>query len=337
MVCGVRAVHGSDREAVAREIAGADVVAVSVGPNRLREIAPLLADGLARRSSPVNVLAFENGADPGARLRELIAATPGGGAVAAAHGVAGALVLRVVSRRIGDRSGDEPVVFVGDRPSTFVVDRLGLVAPHPAIAGMVLTDEWAGWVCRKLYLFSAGHVMTAYLGHLKGYHYIHSAIRDPEIRAAVLGAMAEAQAGLARRFGRDVAGERRDLLEIVERFENAALGDPIVRVGRDPRRKLAIGERLVGAAQAAERAGVEPDFLALAVAAALCFHHPLDTVATDLEREIELAGRQSVLQRVCGLDPACGVGRAVTRHWERLFEGARQGSLLLRLDEALWA
>jgi mannitol-1-phosphate 5-dehydrogenase len=332
-VTGVRAVHAADGRVVAGAIAAADVIAISVGPSWLEQLAPLIAAGLERRRTPVNVLAFENGTDPGGRLRELVAATPGGESIAARHGFSGALVTRIVARRIGNA----PAVFVGDPPETFFVDRRRLVCPQLPIQGMVLTDDWDGWVCRKLYLFSAAHVMTAYLGHLKGYHYIHSAIRDPEIRAAVLAAMAEAQAGLARRFGRKVAGDRRDLREIVSRFENAALGDPIVRVGRDPRRKLALGERLVGALQAAAQAGVEPDYLAMAVAAALCFHHPDDVQAGALSRELERSGRQAVLERVCGLDPACGSARCVSRHLERLFDGSRRSGPLLRFDEMLWA
>jgi mannitol-1-phosphate 5-dehydrogenase len=336
-VTGVRAVHAANGRVVAGEIAAADVIAISVGPSRLEQVAPLIAEGLERRRRSVNVLAFENGTDPGGRLRELVAATPGGESIAARHGFAGALVTRIVARRIGDRGGDAPAVFVGDTPDTFFVDRLRLVCPQLPIQGMVLTDDWDGWVCRKLYLFSAAHVMTAYLGHLKGYHYIHSAIRDPEIRAAVLAAMAEAQAGLARRFGRKVAGGQHDLREIVSRFENAALGDQIVRVGRDPRRKLALGERLVGALQAAAQAGVEPDYLAMAIAAALCFHHPGDVQAGELSRELEFSGRQAVLEHVCGLDPGCGPARCVGRHLERLFDGSRRSGPLLRLDGMLWA
>jgi mannitol-1-phosphate 5-dehydrogenase len=336
-VTDVRAVHAANARLVASEIATADVIAISVGPSRLEQVAPLIAAGLARRRTPVNVLAFENGTDPGARLRELVAATPGGEAVAARHGFSGALVTRIVARRIGDREGDEPPVFVGDAPDTFVVDRRGLACPQLPIQGMVLTDDWDGWVCRKLYLFSAAHAMTAYLGHLKGYHFIHSAIRDPEIRAAVLAAMTEAQEGLARRFGRKLAGDRRDRREIVARFENAALGDPIVRVGRDPRRKLAVGERLVGALEAAAQAGVEPDYLAMAVAAALCFHHPGDDGAAELARELECTDRQAVLEHVCGLAPGCRSARSVGRQLEPLLEGARQGGLLLRLDGAFWA
>jgi mannitol-1-phosphate 5-dehydrogenase len=335
-VTPARAVHCSDAEAVAREIAGADVVATAVGPGRLAEVAPLIAAGLARRRMPVNVLAFENDSDPGARLRAVVAGTPGGDAVADRHGFSGALVPRVVSQMIGDRAGDDPLVFVGDPPASFVVDVRRLVPPVPGIAGMVMTDDWAGWLYRKLYLFGAGHAMTAYLGHLKGYHYVHSAIRDPEIRVAVLAAMTEAQAGLRRRFGPEVAGGPRDLEEIVERFENAALGDTIERVGRDPRRKLALGERLVGALLTADQAGVEPEHLALAVAAALCFHNPEDPLAADLEREVRRAGRPTALRRVCGLDPGGRAGRSVSRHWERLFDDSH-ASQLLSLDRVMWA
>lgn len=333
----VRAVHGSNEAAVMRAIAAADAVAISVGPSRLEEIAPMIAAGLAQRVEPINVIAFENGTDPAARLRAMVAATPVGRAVAARHGFASALVPRIVARRIGDWDGDEPLTFVGDAPASFVLDRRGLVAPYPRIEGMRVRDDFDAWVCRKLYLFSAAHVMTAYLGHLKGYHYVHSAILDPEIHDAVLAAMSEAQAGLARRFGRRVAGGPDDLREIVERFGNAALGDPILRVGRDPCRKLALGERLVGALEAAEEAGIEPDYLALACAAALCFQDPDEPPASALTGALTDADRQGVLQHICGLEPGCRVARAVARHWERLFDGSRRDGLLLRLDGLLWA
>jgi mannitol-1-phosphate 5-dehydrogenase len=332
-----RAVHCSDAEAVAREIAGADVVATAVGPGRLAEVAPLIAAGLARRRTPVNVLAFENDTDPGARLRAVVAGTPGGDAVADRHGFSGALVPRVVSQMIGDRAGDDPLVFVGDPPNSFVVDVRRLVPPVPGIAGMVMTDDWAGWLYRKLYLFGAGHAMTAYLGHLKGYHYVHSAIRDPEIRATVRAAMAEGQRGVAARYGQAVAGGEADLDAILRRFENAALNDTIGRVGRDPRRKLAADDRLVGAARLAAAAGGSPEKLLFAVAAALCFADPVDVLAAELRREIARRGLDVILATVCGLEPSQGLGRVVLDWWRRLSQGSREGNLLLHLEAPMWA
>src|SRR5947209_14339604 len=134
-----------------------------------------------------------------------------------------------------------------------------------------MVDDYMPWVLHKLYTFSAGHATAAYLGWLKGYHYIHTAIHDPEIRKAVFKAMGEGQRGLAAKFGQEFASSRADLEAIVARFENASLNDPIVRVARDPHRKLAADERLVGAGRLAEAAGAFPQQLALVTAAALCF------------------------------------------------------------------
>jgi mannitol-1-phosphate 5-dehydrogenase len=149
--------------------------------------------------------------------------------------------------------------------------------------------------------------------------------------------MTEGQHGLAARYGQEIAGDENDLQEIIARFENAALNDSITRVARDPRRKLGANDRLVGAARLAEKAGVAPEKLALAAAAALCFYNPADSSTADLQREIEVAGLGAALHHICGLDSRRGVGRFVAERWKRLSEGWQRGNLLLKLDQMLWA
>ncbi len=335
-VAGVRAVSITETERVLGELADADLIATAVGPGNMAQIAPLIAAGLERRQTSVNVLAFENMDNVGPYLRTLV-----GGylsdSVLKRHGFSGALVSRAVTQRLGDPAADQPLVFIGDPPTTFVVDGSSLKASLPAIEGMVVADDYTGWVRRKLYTYSAGHATTAYLGYLKGYHYIHTAIRDPEIRAAVLAAMAEGQHGLVGRYGQRVAGDEHDLREIVARFENAALDDPIERVGRDPRRKLGAEERLVGAARLAAAAGIIPEKLALASAAALCFDSPADPSAADLQQQIRIAGPGPALSQISGLDPRRGLGRLVTDVWRRLTRGWHHGNQLLSLDQLMWA
>jgi len=212
-VPGVRALDVSDAEGVSAAIAAADLVAVSVGPRNLTSIAPLLAAGLVRRSAPVNVIAFENCADPGGCLRDAaFAQAPA--LRGAGHGFTGALVSRIVTRRIAEKG--EPLLFLGDPPTSFIVHGPSMCAPLPRIEGMQVVSDYGAWLMKKLYTFSAGHASAAYLGALKGYHYVHSAIRDPEIRAAVLAAMEEGQRGLLQRYGPEVAGDRAELEEIVE-------------------------------------------------------------------------------------------------------------------------
>ena len=83
--------------------------------------------------------------------------------------------------------------------------------------------------------------------------------------------MTESQAGLAVRYGYAFAGGPGRRLAELARFRNAALGDTVDRVGRDPFRKLGPADRIVGPALLAEAAGIPPTTLAVVAAAALDF------------------------------------------------------------------
>ena len=337
VVDGFRAVPVTDYAGVARTIRSADLVATAVGARNLRAVAGLIALGLQGRRAPLNVVAFENLCDAGARLREEVALRLRPGFPLGKHGFSGAVVSRAVAHRIVPAHRDGPLLFVGDPPSTFHVDRRALRPPLPSITGLVATNDFEAWMRRKLYVYSAGHAATAYLAYLKGYHYIHSAIRDPEIRATVRAAMAEGQRGVAARYGLAVAGGEADLDAILARFENAALTDSIRRVGRDPRRKLAADDRLVGAARLAAAAGGSPEKLLFAVAAALCFSDPIDLPAAELRLEIARRGLDAILVGVCGLEPYRGLGRSVSESWRRLSRGWGDGNLLLQIEAPMWA
>lgn len=328
-VPGVRALDVSDAEAVSAAIAEADLVAVSVGPRNLTGVAPVLAAGLLRRTTPVNVIAFENCADPGGCLREAVAGLAPS-LRSAGHGFSGALVSRIVTRRMGNPEAGEPLVFLGDPPGSFIVHGPSMCAPLPGIEGMQVVTDYGAWLMKKLYTFSAGHASAAYLGALKGYHYVHSAIRDPEIRAAVLAAMEEGQRGLLQRYGPELAGGRAELEEIVARFENAELDDPVSRVGRDPLRKLGPEDRLLGAAKLAAEAGVQPRRLALVAAAAMCFLCSENSSAS-------AAGADASVRSMAGLDPGRGLGRDVLEAFGKLAEGREKDNVLLSLKELVWS
>lgn len=335
-IAGVTAIGTFETRRAVRELAGADVIVTAVGAKNLPAVAPLIAEGLRARTRPVNVLAMENIPRSSRRLRELVAEHLSASEGLGRHGLSGALVERVVARRIGSPSENRPMVFIADDIMEFRADAAHLVEPLPPIHGLVPSEAYEAWVKRKLYTYSAGHAAAAYLGYLKGYHYIHTAIRDREIRAAVLAAMIEGQRGLAARYGPELGGDRRALLQILARFENPALGDRIERVGRDPERKLGAQERLVGAAQLAQRAGVRPKHLALVAAAALCFADAGEIANDDEDSATAAARREETIRAVCGLRSDRGLGRLVRRDHERLRSGRRAGGLLLSLGSELW-
>ncbi len=336
-VRGISALSVTAGPAVADAIAKADLVVTAVGAANLAAIAAVIAAGLARRRTPTNVVAFENLMLAGPHLREQVAAHLPRGRGIARHGFSGAVVSRAVSHRHWPVGDDEPLVFVGDRPSTFAVDGAALRGPLPVVAGMQVVDDYQAHVCRKLYTYSAGHAACAYLGYLKGYHFVHTAIRDPEIRTVVREAMAEGQRGLAARYGDELAGTDSDLDGIIDRFANARLADPIVRVGRDPRRKLSADDRLVGAARMAAECGRSPASLALTMAAAMVFCDPADETCTALHRDLQEQGIAGVLRSVCGLSSDDALGRLVADELGPLVDGWADGNLMLSLERRQWS
>lgn len=332
---GVSALVIANHAAVIDAIRRADVIVTAVCSQNLPAIAPLIAQGLHKHQGVANVIAFENMPSAGACLRRLVASFMQEGGDTHRHGFSGAVISRMVTMRLGNPAEPGPLTFLGDAVEDVVVDRNSLRAPFPEIKGVKLVDEYESWVLRKLYTFSTGHATTAYLGWLKGYHYIHTAIRDREIRQAVFAAMKEGQRGLAAKFGKQFAGDYGELKAIIARFENAAINDPIVRVARDPHRKLSSDERLVGAARLAEQAGVIPEQLALVAAAALCFSNSANPKACTACFEHSQAAE--TLNQVCGLDAAHGFGRSVARSWAQLSPSILPGNLLLSLKLHMWA
>ena len=334
-VDGIKAIATSDEAAAITALTRADLIVTAVCSQNLPAIAPLIAQALSRRETPANVIAFENMPSVGECLRRLVASSMTEPGQVDRHGFSGAVISRMVTRRVGDPLQQMPLMFVGEAVEEFIVDRTALCAPLPKIRGMKLVDEYQPWVLQKLYTFSAGHATAAYLGWLKGYHYIHTAIHDPEIRKAVFNAMAEGQRGLAAKFGQEFARSRADLEAMVARFENANLNDPIVRVARDPHRKLAADERLVGAGRLAEAAGVFPQQLAMVAAAALCFSNSGN--GKPCTACFEQSQAAVTLNEICGLDAGHGFGRIVAKSWAQLAPSLLPGNLLLSLHQRLWA
>ncbi|MDN5571259.1 MAG: hypothetical protein L0G22_08410 [Propionibacteriaceae bacterium] len=325
------AVHIADTGRVARHVADADVVCTAVGADRLDTVADLIAPGLARAPRPVDVLAFENRLDAAAVLRTAV--TDRLGDRGSRHGFSGTVIARAVAQRVLPVDDDANLLVVGDRSDEVHVDAAALTGAWASVPGLVGVESFPAYYRRKLYRFSAGHATAAYVGAVKGYRYLHAAVADPEIAAAVLGAMEEGRQGLDVRYGPAVAGTRAELTGILARFGNAVLGDTVERVGRDVPRKLARGERLVGAARLAHAAGVRPTHLALAAAAALdrC---PSLTGATDEVTPRQLA---STVSRITGVRPDHRLALLIADLWAQLAAGGCGESPLLSLTRRTWA
>jgi mannitol-1-phosphate 5-dehydrogenase len=307
--------------------ARADLLATAVGPSALpdvgRMLAPLLRARLAASEAPINVITFENHR----RAPEILAASLIAEDSSLARiicrrvGIGGAAVWRTISHRMTTSKG---VRFDADRADECFAEALSLISGVPPLDGSVpgieLVQAFDDRMIEKLWVFNAGHAAAAYLGWQCGCRTIHEAMERPAARAAVAGVVTEAQqafdAYLSMRPGSESVPPR-SLNWILGSYADPRLEDPIVRVAREPRRKLAADDRLIGPAVACSAAGIRPLALAHTVGAALSYAEPHDPQSMNLQREIKLLGPEEVLAGLGHLDPQEELVRLACDSYER--------------------
>jgi mannitol-1-phosphate 5-dehydrogenase len=296
-----------------RAVVEADLIATAVGPSALpgvgRLLGPMLSARFASTGRPVNVIAFENHRSTQELLASgLFHAQPAlASEIGRRLGISGAAVWRTVSRR---HVGEAGLVFDANAVDECFVDAVSLVAgaapANHAIPGLTLVRAFDDRMVEKLWLYNAGHAAAAFLGWQAGCATVHEALADARIRAATAAVVGEAQQGFDAYLGGrpgSIAVPHRSVESILNHYAEPALQDAVVRVAREPRRKLAAGDRFVGPAVACLSAGLRPAAIAGAAASALAYAEPSDPQALDLQREIRLLGPREVLAAISTLDP----------------------------------
>jgi len=309
-VAPVRAVNGRDVQAVAEELARCEFACTAVGVPALPHLAPALAEGVRRRSEPLNVVLCENqlycsdvlGGYLGRHLDEEALERVG-------------LVESVVSRMVPvvpvEERLEDPLIAVAEDYPRLPVDRGAFLGTIPPVGAFQLVDDFVAYVERKLYVHNMGHAVAAYLGYQQGCVTISEAMRTPSVREAVVGAMRESGEALKRKHAFDREEMQRHRDDLVRRFENPALRDTVLRVGRDPVRKLRAEDRLIGAALTCLDWGVEPEQTVRGIAAALRFDPADDPGAQEVQRVMREHGPGQALLQFTGQRPDSELGRRV--------------------------
>jgi mannitol-1-phosphate 5-dehydrogenase len=294
-------------------VAGADLVCTAVGVGNVAALAHPLARALSQRpgSRALDVWVIENG-DCARKLAEAVREQARGPLPQV--GFAGGVATAVVAR--GDWRQDRRPVFVGDRPRQLYLDARTLRTSVPLPVGMEATDLYPARLAEKLYAFNAAHAICAYLGWLRHHGTIDQAVADPFLKPMVAGCLLESRRALVQahpQLDGDLHGPAADAMR---RFADPELSDPIPRVAREPLRKLAPGDRLLGAVELIRSVtGRVPSYFSLAVAAALLYRHAHDPQALQLGDRLACEGFRSVLADVCGLLPDDPFASAVEQHY----------------------
>ena len=325
----VRAVDGRDLDRVAREVASADVLATAVGARVLQAIAKPIAAGLALRwasgvSDPVNVIICENLHDAPNLLRGYVLdsiAEELRQNVAERVGFVPAVIARMSPVPTEEQQSADPALIVAEPYKVLPVDRDAFVGAIPDVIGMEPVSPFGAYVDRKLYMHNASHAMLGYLGYQRGYEFGYESLDDPMIYRLVEEALGESVGALVAEHGFGRVELREHIQDLLTRFRNRALGDPVARLARDPLRKLAPDDRLVGAAKLAEKHGIRPSGLSWGIAAALLYDNPADPMAVTLQTMVGASGVRKVLDEVCGIRDGEVLGDLVVERLYALRDG----------------
>jgi len=277
-------------------------VTTAVGKAALSFIAPTIAAGLRRRNKndlTVMVVACENVLGNSTYLKERVREVAGSNAFADVAVFPDCVVDRIVPNTTA-RSDRHPLAVTVEDYAQWVIDAEGLPF-HPEIQGAEFRSGLAAVLGQKLFTLNMAHAIVGYYGHLRGLSYVHEAMRDEHIRLLLDGALSEAEHALCKLYGIHQDAQRHYAARILTRLENPALQDEIVRVSRDPMRKLGVQDRLIRPALAASETGSIPIHLATGVAAALLYDATSDKEATALTALVREHGIKRALATVSGV------------------------------------
>ena len=300
----------TQQEEAALAIAEADIVTTSVGVSVLKRIAPLLAEGLGRRTSnkPLIVMACENaiGASD-LLLREVESISPPNAAKAIFANTA-------VDRIVPPQRNPDSLDVVVEAFSEWIIDSSKLGLETPTIESAKFVENLEPFIERKLFTVNTGHATLAYAGQRAGLSTIVQAMNDKNVKTLLDGVLAETSRVLVSRHGFDPGQHAKYVAKTMERFSNPDLDDPVVRVGREPRRKLARHDRFIGPAAYLAELGEIPEALLLAVEAALLFTDESDPDVAKLHIQLQELQPQEFVREVMGIEGSHPLAEQLTTH-----------------------
>jgi mannitol-1-phosphate/altronate dehydrogenase len=173
-----------------------------------------------------------------------------------------------------------------------------------------LEKQWKA----KLYLHNTPHCIAAYLGSFLKVKYVHEAMSSPRAREIISGAMHEMQGVLLKKFNLNKKFVTSYANKELGRFGNKLLFDPISRVAREPFRKLAPRERLLGAAQLCLSVGIYPKNIMLGIMAAF-FYNNNDDPDSNIQYLVRTLDTADFLKIVTLLTPDQALYQLLLETW----------------------
>ena len=263
-IAPVRALCGRNTSAVAQALADCTIAAVAVGKNALPHVMPNLVAGLRKRGqvrpgNPLNLLICENIHKASSYVRRLLTehVLESESHLLENIGLVETTIGRMVPVPTAILRETDPTGILAEPYCRLPVDKKCFLGEIPELLYTETFDPFAFYEEQKLYIHNMGHALCAYLGAEKDYQFIWQTMEDKDIRGEASRAMHTLADAIAGAYDVDAAPLHELAEDLLRRFANKQLGDTIARVAQDPLRKLAPGDRFLGAMERCKSQGLD--------------------------------------------------------------------------------
>jgi len=300
---------------VIEQFINADMVTTAIGPNILKFIAPLIADGIKARMksnpSPINIIACENMIGGSSALKQFVLENLNEEEKVWVEEYVG-FPDSAVDRIVPNQKNDNLLDVLVEPFHEWVINEPAIKGNKPVIKEAHFVENLQAYIERKLFTVNTGHAATAYLGNRKNYETISETIEDNDVKTKVLHALQETGEVLVNKYQFNKEEHQKYIDKIIGRFANSYIVDDVKRVGRSPLRKLGGNDRLVAPGlEYYKTFGKLPSNLIEVMAAALHFYTPEDQESVELKEFIENHGVATAFSKVSGLSEDHEIIKAV--------------------------
>jgi mannitol-1-phosphate 5-dehydrogenase len=261
VIGNIRGIQLTDEDLVVKELSGASLAAVSVGQQGLPSAIPIIARSLQVRWQnqgewPLDIIIAENMRNADQYIEaELIKLLPVGFPIKPMLGLVETSIGKMVPIMTRKDIKEDPLQVFAEPYNSLIVAKNGFKNGVPNVKDLAPKENIKAWVDRKLFIHNLGHATAAYLGFQKnpGWKFIYEALADSEVYESTQQTMLQSADILMGLYPGEFTFSQLEehIYDLLERFQNKALGDTIFRVGCDLYRKLSPEDRLVAPINAA--------------------------------------------------------------------------------------
>ena len=260
----------------------AELIFVSVGGQNLKDVGVELAKVLAE-DKMYYIVTAENASKPSRTLKAAI----------------GREDLVVSESTVFCTTIEEEGIHINSENYPYLQCNAELLEGYiPDAKTIKVIRNFSDFLTRKLYTYNAASCIIAYLGWKKGYINYADAANDEEILSLLDKNYEITNRVLCKEFGYEEEDQREFALLSKAKFCDRTIVDTVARNARDPQRKLAAEERIMGPISLMYKYGEDASVLEQTAAAAIEY----DNDGEDAWRAIKAEKTvEEILVDICGL------------------------------------